>query len=398
MRSEFVDGPIRGERLRDLAEMEGLTLTALAAQLGITQGHLSKIVNGSTPPPARVLELAALRFDLPTTFFSALPILEENAPLTYRKKASSGARSDKRITRLFKEASRFWTSTATACALPTPEVTRLRSIGDHGDVEYAADLVRETVNLSDKPIPNMVRLAERLGIGVIIGLDPNVASSPEGGFSPSESGHSDYSGATCPSARTERPLIATIAPQPGAVQRMTIAHELGHLLYDLNLVAPPRSRDLEEKRAFEFAGALLLPAPAMREHINETSSLAAYLRVKAKYGASAGAIVMRAQHLCLISAERARSLHIQIASRGWRDAEPVNVPEEKPLLITQATRRAWPDDTIDCAAASTGTKHSYIRAWMSGNSQQETNEDARIISFRHARERKRRPFSPSADA
>ena len=170
---------------------------------------------------------------------------------------------------------------------------------------------------------------------------------------------------------------------------MTIAHELGHLICDQNLSSSPRSTDPAEKRAFQFAGALLLPETMMRHRVNESMTLNSYLRVKADYGVSVGAIVIRARNLGIISADRARSLHIQIASRGWRDNEPVPVPVEKTLLINQAVQRTWPTKTCDEAATTAGVPRTLIKAWISPDDPKTPSSTANVILLDHARKRPR---------
>lgn len=79
----------------------------------------------------------------------------------------------------------------------------------------------------------------------------------------------------------------------------------------------------------------------MIREVDEGTTLNQFLRIKARYGVSVGAIVVRAERLGLISSMRSRSLHIQLNSRGWRQNEPVLVRAEKPGLLGQAFSRAW---------------------------------------------------------
>ena len=102
----------------------------------------------------------------------------------------------------------------------------------------------------------------------------------------------------------------------------------------------------------------------MRRRVTMDMTLNAYLRIKADYGVSVGAIVMRAQRLGIITPERARSLHIQISSRGWRDNEPVPVLAERPLLVRQASERVWPVNTVGAAAQAVGVKVPLVSAWL----------------------------------
>lgn len=382
--------PARGERLRDLAELEGITMTALASTLGVSKGNLSKIIAGTTPLPSYVVETAILRYNLPPTFFNVLPAPHDHTAVTFRKKASSSARADRRITRLFREASRLWHTAATLSGLSANAANNLASARKADNIEEAVVRLRDAQGLgAEDPVGNVVRFVEKLGVGVLTGLDPTLAEDPGDESEISAGGVREYSGVTCPSTQDDWPLITTVGPQPGTVGRMTIAHELGHLICDQNLSSSPRSTDPAEKRAFQFAGALLLPETMMRHRVNELMTLNSYLRVKADYGVSVGAIVIRARNLGIISADRARSLHIQIASRGWRDSEPVPVPVEKTLLINQAVQRTWPTKTCDEAATTAGVPRTLIKAWISPDDPKTPSSTANVILLDHARKRPR---------
>lgn len=354
--------PFRGERLRDLAEMEGLSMRDLAAALGTTQSRVSKIVNGRSRLTPEIIEAATTTYGVPAVFFSVVPAQQDQAAITFRKRASSSVRDDRRITRLFREAARLWRTASEISGFRTVDMSGLRELVRDSRVENIAVALREEDGLSSEdPIPNMVRFTERRGVGVILGLDPLLSQRPVDEYD--DLRDKDYSGVSSPSRFEDRPLVATVALQPGAVTRMTIGHELGHIIFDPDLQVTPRAREIEEKRAYNFASALLLPESMMRRRVYEDMTLNSYLRIKADYGASVSAIVMRAQRLGIISSKRARSLHIQISSRGWRDNEPVPVSAEHPTLLHQATQRAWPINTIRAAAEDAGVKHSLITAW-----------------------------------
>lgn len=348
--SEARFGVLHGERLLDLAEIEALTITELACELDKSQAWLSRVIQGELSLSLSVASRAADVFGVPIEFFSVNRLPQENAVVTWRKLASSTKRMDKQIAGIFREAARLWRVTSeksgykTAC-LPTPA-----DFDD--DMESVATAVRVLGGVGEvEPIRNMVRFVERLGVGVISPL--NRLDVCDG----------KHSGISRPSRYETRPLVCCVGQLNGAVQRLTIAHELGHLIYDLDLCAQPKPRGLEESRAFDFAGALLVPAGVMRSSITETTPLTSFLRLKARYGISAAALVKRANRLGIISSQRQRALFIQISSRGWRNQEPVNVPVETPQLLAQALKKAWPNRTIDMASRATGVKATHIASW-----------------------------------
>ncbi|WP_164505221.1 XRE family transcriptional regulator [Actinomyces gaoshouyii] len=339
-----------GHRLRALADIECLTVTRLAEELGVSQGYLSKLIKGTVPVPARVVERAMRRYQLPLSFFSVEPRLQDFAAATFRKRSTSRVREDRRVSALLTEASRLWHSASERSGyftrdLPDPDAY-------DGDIELTAQALRDSEGLgSEDPVLNLTRLAERHGVAVVNGLDPDAGDDDT------------HSGVSRPSRHEDRPLIATVAAQPGAVARMTLAHELGHIVFDDDLATPPSARDMEERRAFRFAGALLLPEDGIRRHITPETTLQQYLRVKALYGVSVGAILHRAKELGVIGSDRYRSLTVQLNSRGWRSNEPVDVPMEKPVLLTQSLQRAWPVNTSRAASEDTGVAYFLVTKW-----------------------------------
>ena len=88
-----------------------------------------------------------------------------------------------------------------------------------------------------------------------------------------------------------------------------------------------------EAEANRFAGALLIPKEAAIKAMRPPLTLHTLAQVKATFGASISMCIERAEGLALISNERATSLYKQLSSRGWRRHEPVEVPNEVPLLI-----------------------------------------------------------------
>lgn len=325
MRTVTRPAELYGARLEALLHLEGITQTEAAARLGMSQGAVSKLINGVNPLSAELVNRLALEFGVPRSFFARPTRDSDRAAVTFRKKSTTRSVEERRVGVLSQLANDLWRETSQKSGyypFTPPDVHEL-------DVEDGAVMLREVAGLrADAPVPSVTRMVERMGIAVVANLDPQ------------RSYGTDMVGISRPSASEDRPVIATLAPKRGDVQRMTIAHELAHLLYDNDLNNPPTSRSPQERRAFEFAGALLLPEGPMRESVNERSTLPDLLRVKARFGTSLMAIVTRAQRLHLISEMRAKSLYGQINARGWRYQEPVEVSVERPTLFAQAAARA----------------------------------------------------------
>lgn len=348
-----------GERIAALCDLNRLTRKALAEQMGVSQGFISQLVNGTTPIPDDFIAKLCHRFSLPTRFFERQWVPGQQAAVTYRKRSSTSARDDRRINELYSQASRVWHATAEAADFPK---LRLPVAEDYDwDAELCAEAIRQEEGIPDDvPINNVIRLFERRGIAIVVGLDPDNAGSR------------DHVGISRPSAYSVRPLIGIIGTPPGGVRRLTVAHEVGHLIFDRDREVPisgPRS--MEERRAYRFAGALLIPEFTMRSEVTESLPLRGYLSLKARFGMNASAVVQRARDLGIISKERARSLFIQMSSQGWRDSEPVEIPEEQPLLFKQAIAHSWPNLTVSRASEETGAPADLVSQWVLAGTEKE---------------------------
>ena len=319
---------LRGERLVALREIEGITQADLAKTLGVTSAALTHVVKGERPFPESWARAASQAYAVPIEFFAVAPTPADAGVLTYKKKADARVRDEKRVDRLYSEAARLFRHASTTSGyhsslLPNP------SDFDHDPEAIAAEVRRLIGAGPDDPIPNVIRVCERLGVGVVDNLDPQENDDPR------------HSGASRPSPFEDRPLIALTSHHSAAYKRFLVAHELFHLIADRDLDRPLTStRDPREKRADRFAAALLLPGNVAKRRLTDSMTLQGYLRVKADYGVEVKGLIHRAGELGIVTRDRERSLYIQWSSSGWRNNEPVQVPEEQPLLLAQALRKS----------------------------------------------------------
>lgn len=340
-----------GRRLLAIREMRGINQTEMAATLQITQPSLSQIEKAERPLSSEVLSRAVEAYGMPEGFFHVLPTVLDVSVATFRKSSSARVRDERRIVRLYREAARVFAATSQASGYHESKIPR--EVADL-DIDAAAAAIRRLAGLAPTaPIPNMVRFLERLGVGVVNTLDTSTVDE-----------HPAHSGISIPHPELHRPLIALPSSQGrGDAIRFTLAHELAHLIWDQSLVGPTKStRSPEERRAHAFAGALLLPPEALQQRVTESLNLVGYLPIKAEFGISVGAIIMAAKRAGIIASERARSLQIQLSSRGWRDKEPVDVALERPLLFGQTLQRAT-GGTAPGAEEFTGLPAEILERW-----------------------------------
>lgn len=366
---------MHGRRLTALRNIFELTQADLASRLNVTQSFLSQVEGGRRPMPEALPIMASREFNLPLAFFSVSESPLDIGPVTFRKSSRATGRDENRLITLYAEASRLFRTASEASGYRQANLPQPSDYDD--DPELVAEAMRQHAGLApDEPVNNSTRAIERFGVGVVDNLDHL------------EEGSRGHTAISRPSAFNARPLVALVADLPGAVKRLTVLHELGHLIFDQDLEDPVAIRSPEEKRAYRFAGSFLLPRRVVERRVSETLNLHGYLPIKADYGISVGAIVLRARDLGVISAPRSRSLLIQLSSQGWRDHEPVPVADERPLLLGQALRKAYGNQATAKAALDIGTSPAWISQWIHGQDEPPPEKPARVVSLADARSRR----------
>jgi Zn-dependent peptidase ImmA (M78 family) len=196
-------------------------------------------------------------------------------------------------------------------------------VASMGDAEAAAMALREAWNLGTDPIENVTALLEDHGIrvGVIEADDAFDACT----F------WAEITGGV--------PVIVTRQELPGDRQRFHLAHELGHLLLDVD-------DDLDaETVCHRFARALLAPESAVRDAVGEMERQNLILDelhlLKHRFGLSMQALFVRLKDLRIVSEATATRAHRMFRKRGWHREEPGDpVASEKPdrfqLLVLRA--------------------------------------------------------------
>jgi hypothetical protein len=138
-------------------------------------------------------------------------------------------------------------------------------------------------------------------------------------------------GASCWPGAPDPAVIGYFEGGTGDRQRFTLAHELGHLV----LHARRRFVPDPEDEANRFAGAFLVPRDRAEEFVTTDVTLRDFAQLKATWGVSIQALIMRCSQLGLIDPARKTSLFKQLSARGWRKNEPVKVHLEVPALFSK---------------------------------------------------------------
>lgn len=346
----------RPERVLALRDLLGFSLQEIGTATGLSQGYLSDIANGNRPFTDQHAALLASKLDFPEEFFYVAAPPVEGSTLNFRKLKKAKAKDTKKASQYFREASRVTQVVADAASLRTktlPSVVPEIELLSDDAIEEAARATRELMGIApDAPVPNLTRAIERLGIVVApVILDPtNDEETPASGFE----GHFGISHGT----DAGFPIIGYFPGASADRDRFTLSHEIGHVV-----LHSQRTSSDPEREANRFAGALLMPEGAARTELGSMSTLNQLARVKARFGISIQALIMRAAALGIIDERRQRSLFVQLSARGWRHNEPVEVEPEYPLLLRKLIELSLPSEpTTRDVEKQLGLPRAYVRA------------------------------------
>ena len=177
------------------------------------------------------------------------------------------------------------------------------------DAEKAANDFRNYIKISNKqPISDLINILENLGI-IIIQI-----KNPDNRFD-------DFDGLS--EIVNNIPVIVLLdGIKDGARQRFTIAHELGHLVLNIN------NDELdEEKLCNRFASALLMPKEAIINEFGYSRGNINFFELTAfknEFKVSYAAIVYRLKDLNIISEYLYKKLSIFLSQRiGKNDPKPI---------------------------------------------------------------------------
>lgn len=308
-----------GDRVRHARSYHGWTQGRLAELVGVTQPAISQIEKGGPASEDTLAQIASATQFAPSFFIRGpLPDLPAGS-LRWRKRASARVRDDERVRAHVRQALELLGDLEMVADGPPVRirpVPQARAV-DFDVIEAIAIEAREWLGCGPlDPIPNLMRAVERAGV-------PVIGSSHE---------IEKHDGASYwPNFPIGRPIIAITRGLPGDRERLSVGHELGHLV--LHTLRQVDDHHDAEGEAFRFGGALLLPREAALECIETPVTLRQLAMVKARFGIAISALVRRCLDLQIINADRRLSLERQISARGWRKDEPVYVPNERPQLV-----------------------------------------------------------------
>jgi Zn-dependent peptidase ImmA (M78 family)/DNA-binding XRE family transcriptional regulator len=297
-------------------EARGYTQKELCELLGITQGSLSKIEKGIQSSSVENIEKFCNVLKYPESFFYQQDNIYNPDLIYYRrriavkKKVLLKAEAKLNIVRMNIE------KLLSSVELPEDNLFQW-DVDKNGTPEEAAITLRQQWKIPKGRIDDLVKLIEDNGIIVI----------------PFDFGADKFDGLSMYTTKNE-PLIFYNSNMPGDRQRLTIAHELGHLIMHFGRIIDIE-RDVE-KEAMKFASELLVPEKEFKSTI-VSFDLRTLANLKLYWRVSMGSLLYRCKALDMITDNQYRYLWQQMSMLGYKTKEPkeLEVISETPTLLTE---------------------------------------------------------------
>ena len=323
----FHIGTPSGERLRQLRLARGMSLDALARAAGgiVTKQALSKYERGASVPSDGVQEKLAEALAIDLAALRRRPALRVEV-VEFRKRSKLGKRAQDRV----KNLAQFALEERVRLLDLLGEFDEVNAhpnrcaVSSLEEAEKAAEELRSAWNLGGDPIPNMVAVLENRHIHVI------EIDAEEG-----------FDGLSLRVTNDDEATVAlgvvTRRGVPGGRQRLSLAHELGHLVLSVD------SGIDEEKAAFRFGAAFLAPAKSLYRDVGRRRKFVSgheLVLLKRRYGMSMQALLLRMRDLGVINAYTLKRWFMVINKKGWRKQEPHALEPERPEWLRLLVHRA----------------------------------------------------------
>ncbi|MCK7661999.1 helix-turn-helix domain-containing protein [Corynebacterium antarcticum] len=307
-----------GDALVVLRRSAGITQEELAKRVNITQAALSRYENDLREPDTETLCALSRALGVTPKFltheYKHLGAIAADAHMRRQKtaKPTDWKRIEARI-----NVHRMHTSflLEKVPLKPSNYIFRLDP-AEHTPTE-AAEICRSNWRMPIGPVKNLTRWMESSGIVII----------EEDFGTPRINGMSQWAG--------ECAVVLINSTMPTDRKRLTLAHELGHLVLHTDYL----DGDIEEQ-ANEFAAAFLMPEVHIIYELNNLT-LGRLSDLKKKWGVSMQALFERAYRLGKISDQDRSRFYRQLSKRGWRTREPGSdeLPRETPALTESIGQR-----------------------------------------------------------
>jgi Zn-dependent peptidase ImmA (M78 family)/DNA-binding XRE family transcriptional regulator len=298
-------------------EQRGIGQSELAIKVGIDQGNISRIERGIQNPTPETMEKIAEVLNYSISFFRQESRVLEFENSYYRRKLKIPKKDLLKAEASINVSKVNLDALLQLVELPLSNYLQFDLSKDSITPAQCAMKLRKHWQISNGYVPNLTQLLEKNGI-VVINIDfGNIEID----------GHAVVT-------ENNIPIIFINKNISADRYRLTLAHELGHLVLHLGKDIP-KERDVEEE-AFLFAGEFMMPEREIKSELMEVT-IERLMQHKQYWKISMGALLKRARVLEMISENQYKYLWQQMTHLGYKRVEPAKLdfPKEQPSILRQ---------------------------------------------------------------
>lgn len=299
-----------GKNLKRIRLLKNLSLKDAGNLLNMTATAISKYEKGEILPDSKKLIDFANAYNVKSIELLKVYNVPKMKFTSFRKKKRLTGQNLELLEELIQDEVAKYLEIIEMNNIDTDNIKLKKySCNNLEDAEKVANDFRNYIKISNKqPISDLINILENLGI-IIIQI-----KNPDNRFD-------DFDGLS--EIVNNIPVIVLLdGIKDGARQRFTIAHELGHLVLNIN-----NDKLDEEKLCNRFASALLMPKEAIINEFGYSRGNINFFELTAfknEFKVSYAAIVYRLKDLNIISEYLYKNLSIFLSQRiGKNDPNPI---------------------------------------------------------------------------
>lgn len=320
-------------RIKQTRLARGFSLDDLANAMGgiVTKQALSKYERGLSMPSPSVLNRLAEALNVKAMQLWYEPEVAVRF-IAYRKQSTLPKKAQSAIQAVVEERLEERTRLQDYCfaSIPFDVPIEKYAVGSEAAAEDVAGKVRDLWKLGVDPIGNLTAVLEDHLVHVIE-VDAPEKFDGISAIAENEQG------------KAKAAAVVSRTKCPGDRQRLSLAHELAHLV-----MKPAKNVD-EEKAAFRFAGAFLAPQSSLKREVGERRTsvrIEELLILKQRFGMSMQALLRRMSDLEIITPTTYKWSCVHLSQLGYRKQEPQEIKRETSEWLRQAGLRCWAEGFI----------------------------------------------------
>ena len=332
-----------GVRLKLARKMAGMSLQDLSDKLGnlVTKQSLFKYEEGLMNPSSEVLLAISKVLNVKPDYLLKKNLIKLEG-ISFRKKVSLSKKVEESIVEKARDYVERFFEIENILGIEIEFDNPLNSLIIHNniDVEKAADKLRESWELGNDPIPNIVEMLELRGVKILLINEVDEID----GFS---------------FITSKNTPVVVVNTRNKSIERIrfTIIHELAHLLLELDEQIIIEDKVIESLCHY-FSSCFLIPSKMLIKMIGGSHrnyiDIKELIAIKEYFGISIRATIHRLKELEVINQNYYQRWMIYMSmTYGQKDEPGSYMSDEKLKLFEHLINRALAEELISLSKAAT---------------------------------------------